>query len=126
MWEKESFLESFYGVELGLSLPSTFAHISLSLSVYLSVSFYHFLLRMIKLSFRKKLASKPVVQFGTQMTPFSTWDSVFLSCAHWAGTTPPPNYENEKWLQTLPDIPCWECCPWLRTTGVAHLFHSLC
>lgn len=59
MWEKESFLESFYGVELGLSLPSTFAHISLSLTLCLPVRvFLSFLIRNDKIIFQKEACFK--------------------------------------------------------------------
>lgn len=33
------------------------------------------------------------------------------------GCSPPPNCDNQKYLQTLPNIPCGAIRPWLRTTA---------
>lgn len=125
MWGQENFVERFYGVRWDCLCP-VFLLTSLSLTLCLSMSFYYFLLEMIKLSFRRRPTSKPVVQSGAQLTPFSTWKSVFLPSTHQTGPTPAPSCENEKWFQTLPNIPRWEHYPCLRMTGIACLFHSLC
>lgn len=122
-WGEENFVESFYGVA-GIVSAQYFCS-CLSLTLCLSMSFYYFLLEMIELSFRRRPASKPVVQSGTQLTPSSTWETVFLPSTHQAGPTPSPICENEKWFQTLPDIPQREYCPCLRTTGIAHIPYVL-
>ena len=72
---KGKFCRKFLWCWLGLSLPSTFAHVSLphSLSVYV---FLLFLTRNDKIVFRRRPASKPVVQFETQLTSFFTWETV--------------------------------------------------
>ena len=124
MWGKENFVESFYGVGWDCLCPVLLLT-SPSLTFCLSMSFYYFLLEMIKLSFRRRPASKPVVQFETQLTSFFTWETVFLPPTHWAGPTPSPICENEKWFQTLPDIPRRVHCPCLRTIGITHIPYVL-
>ena len=121
---KGKFCRKFLWCWLGLSLPSTFAHVSLphSLSVYV---FLLFLTRNDKIVFRRRPASKPVVQFETQLTSFFTWETVFLPPTHWAGPTPSPICENEKWFQMLPDIPRRVHCPCLRAIGIAHIPYVL-
>lgn len=125
MWGQEDFAESLYGVGWGCLCP-VFLLTSLSLTLCRSMSFYYFLLEMIKLTFRRRPTPKPVVPSGVQLTPLSTWESVFLPPTHRPGPTPSPSCESEKWFQTLPNIPRREHRPCLRTTGVAHLFRSLC